>query len=158
MTMVKFPWTTWSVEATLFRWPSLLTTPSTTGKLYSLPGLWCDVSISHIDGLVQERRNSIALAMELRLSCFNPSKWHARSLVWDTSISMSCHAFSQTVFKKFISANCFERSLLIPCVFLETFKWPWAKGSTNIWLVYKISKSKIAVNFGCQSQCSFLYY
>ena len=27
----------------------------------------------HIDGLVQERRNSIALAMELRLSCTNPS-------------------------------------------------------------------------------------
>ena len=28
-----------------------------------------------VDGLVQERRNSIALAMELRLSCTNPSKW-----------------------------------------------------------------------------------
>ena len=27
----------------------------------------------HIDGLVQERRNSSALAMELRLSCNNPS-------------------------------------------------------------------------------------
>ena len=27
----------------------------------------------HIDGLVQERRNSSALAMELRLSCTNPS-------------------------------------------------------------------------------------
>ena len=27
----------------------------------------------HIDGLVQERRNSIALEMELRLSCTNPS-------------------------------------------------------------------------------------
>ena len=27
----------------------------------------------NIDGLVQERRNSIALAMELRLSCTNPS-------------------------------------------------------------------------------------
>ena len=26
----------------------------------------------HIDGLVQERRNSIALAMEFRLSCINP--------------------------------------------------------------------------------------
>ena len=26
----------------------------------------------HIDGLVQERRNSSALAMELRLSCTNP--------------------------------------------------------------------------------------
>ena len=28
-----------------------------------------------IDGLVQERRNSIANALELRLSCTNPSKW-----------------------------------------------------------------------------------
>ena len=28
-----------------------------------------------IDGLVQERCNSSALAMELRLSCTNPSKW-----------------------------------------------------------------------------------
>ena len=26
----------------------------------------------HIDGLMQERRNSIALAMDLRLSCTNP--------------------------------------------------------------------------------------
>ena len=31
--------------------------------------------IKQIDGLVQERRNSSALAMELRLSCINPSKW-----------------------------------------------------------------------------------
>ena len=29
----------------------------------------------HIDGLVQERRNSIALAMELCHSCINPSIW-----------------------------------------------------------------------------------
>ena len=28
-----------------------------------------------IDGLVQERRNSSALAMEFRLSCTNPSIW-----------------------------------------------------------------------------------
>ena len=27
----------------------------------------------YLDGLVQERRNSSALAMELRLSCINPS-------------------------------------------------------------------------------------
>ena len=27
----------------------------------------------HIDGLMQERRNSSALAVELRLSCTNPS-------------------------------------------------------------------------------------
>ena len=29
--------------------------------------------MDHIDGLVQERRNSNALAMELRISCDNPS-------------------------------------------------------------------------------------
>ena len=32
-------------------------------------------SYIHIDGLMQERRNSSALAMELRLSCTNPSIW-----------------------------------------------------------------------------------
>ena len=31
------------------------------------------MSEAYIDGLVQERRNSIADAMELRLSCTNPS-------------------------------------------------------------------------------------
>ena len=30
---------------------------------------------NNIDGLVQERRNSIANALELCLSCTNPSKW-----------------------------------------------------------------------------------
>ena len=31
-------------------------------------------NFKQIDGLIQERRNSSALAMELRLSCINPSK------------------------------------------------------------------------------------
>ena len=31
---------------------------------------------AHVDGLVQERRNSIANALELRLSCTNPTMWH----------------------------------------------------------------------------------
>ena len=33
------------------------------------------ISWNHVDGLVQERRNSIANALELRLSCTNPSMW-----------------------------------------------------------------------------------
>ena len=41
-------------------------------------------AVEQIDGLVQERRNSIADAMELRLSCTNPSNcyislWHQQS-------------------------------------------------------------------------------
>ena len=31
------------------------------------------IALTHFDGLVQERRNSIAYALELRLSCTNPS-------------------------------------------------------------------------------------
>ena len=31
---------------------------------------------AEIDGLVQERHNSSVLAVELRLSCINPSKWY----------------------------------------------------------------------------------
>ena len=48
--------------------------------------------IFHIDGLVQERRNSSALAMGLRLSCTNPSIWIyqimfiARVKAWISSI------------------------------------------------------------------------
>ena len=34
---------------------------------------WKGFDHTHIDGLVQERRNSIANALELRLSCTNPS-------------------------------------------------------------------------------------
>ena len=33
------------------------------------------MGMSYIDRLVQERRNSIANALELRLSCTNPSIW-----------------------------------------------------------------------------------
>ena len=36
----------------------------------------------HVDGLVQERHNSIANALELCLSCTNPSIWH-RSCIPD---------------------------------------------------------------------------
>ena len=35
--------------------------------------VWHGLYIQHIDGLVQERRNSIANALELRLSWTNPS-------------------------------------------------------------------------------------
>ena len=40
----------------------------------------------YIDGLVQERRNSIALAMELRLSCINPSICIVIAGQWDWEV------------------------------------------------------------------------
>ena len=41
---------------------------------YNIPKpTFTQFSQTHVDGLVQERRNSIAKALELRLSCTNPS-------------------------------------------------------------------------------------
>ena len=57
--------------------PGTLTGHSLRCQLYSLAHQWA--SIFHLplrfDGLVQERCNSSALAMELHLSCTNPSTW-----------------------------------------------------------------------------------
>ena len=39
-------------------------------KIFNVTSHMC--SDVHLDGFVQERRNSSALAMELRLSCINP--------------------------------------------------------------------------------------
>ena len=38
-------------------------------------GVWVEFLILYIHGLVQERCNSSVLAMELHLSCINPSRW-----------------------------------------------------------------------------------
>ena len=42
-------------------------------RLYVFYAFWKHVIVDYSDGLVQERCNSSALAMELRLSCTNPS-------------------------------------------------------------------------------------
>ena len=40
-----------------------------------------------IDELVQERRNSSALAMELRFSCTNPSIWYINVIItWRSDV------------------------------------------------------------------------
>ena len=38
---------------------------------------------SHLDGLLQDRRNSIANALELRLSCTDPSIYNVNIMVAD---------------------------------------------------------------------------
>ena len=51
-----------------------------TGVLLISTLHWHPVCHYHFDGLVQERRNSRALALELRLSCTNPSIWKSISI------------------------------------------------------------------------------
>ena len=45
-------------------------------RMYGMYVISKEISWNDIEGLVQERRNSSALAMELRLSCTNPSTWY----------------------------------------------------------------------------------
>ena len=75
-------------------------------KFQLIQGYWCVDGICRlhfivpdnmvnwpdIDGLVQERHNSSALAMELCLSCTNPSIWHITTQYDDTLSVMSLFA------------------------------------------------------------------
>ena len=69
-------------------------------------GRWCwfqtlhsKNGVRHIDGLVQERRNSIANALELRLFCTNPSILRPDWPKWQT-------VFSNAFFKKSVTLFC----------------------------------------------------
>ena len=66
---------------------------------------------SHIDGLMQERRNSIANALGLRLSCTNPS-------IWSMQIGKDSHAlvfaFSPDMFTYVPENNIMFPSLSSP--------------------------------------------
>ena len=58
------------------------------------------VSDHYLDGLVQERRNSSALAMELRLSCINPLIWSLMGPSishWDVGCKLSAHGPHYTI-------------------------------------------------------------
>ena len=65
---------------------------------------------SHFDGLVQERHNSSALAMELRLSCINPSIWQSQGVTAAQQL-LICHYGSTRLRPWFIqkSANEIQR-------------------------------------------------
>ena len=69
---------------------------------------------SHIDGLVQERRSPSALAVELRLSCFNPSIC--------TVIQDSDNSYSGQKIDKYQSGNT-NASMLI---YIVSFVMPHA--------------------------------
>ena len=61
-------------------------------------------TIPQIDGLVRERRSSIAYALELHLSCINPSKCH-----YDISFTMLMHPTKEVV--STTNYNHFSQSL-----------------------------------------------
>ena len=60
---------------------------TTTLDTYASPSTWDRLQYKqYIDGLLQEKRNSSALAMELRLSCTKPSIHRYHALLYDGMI------------------------------------------------------------------------
>ena len=84
-----------------------------------------------VDGLVQERRNSISNALELRLSCTNPSKWKhflradfhvslmvARTTCWTNTRVAGELRFHSLWFIHFSRPTCMWNSVeIFSCVF-----------------------------------------
>ena len=116
-----------------------------------------------IDGLVQERCNSSALVMELRLSCTKPSKWcialkihtiqefnninkHQPSWCWNR-ICTYIHIYIQI----YIQHGAVIMQLMFSKIFTKDTPWLIRKG--EIWAVY--CGSSIGMIF-CLSSCNYL--
>ena len=77
---------------------------SGSGLLGAKPLLETMLTYCQCDGLVEQRHNSSALAMEFLLSCINLSNWTLRNKLqrnfdWNTNYSIEGNAFENVVFK-----------------------------------------------------------
>ena len=72
-------------------------------------------SIYHVDELVQERCNSIANALELRLSCTNPSIYHVDELVQER-----CNSIANALELRLSCTNpsIYPRNTMLPATML----------------------------------------
>ena len=77
--------------------------------------------IPHIDGLVQERRNSSALAMELRLSCTNPSTCQRVQFYYCNNVP-KYHIARDNFFGTF---SCAVRSFINTRYSFQSKRWEW---------------------------------
>ena len=118
----------------------------------------------HIDGLMQERRNSIANALELSLSCTNPLTyklaqsvelleigntmmlwWHRYNvhILVPPSLArfvLSCHVCMSTAScQPHLSCGCMEMDLSIMVIWAWPKNWGFATSNTDICLFGCIS-------------------
>ena len=76
--LMRLAWQLSSEKRTVKTWKNRFMSMFTVIRLGMKMTKWFEMGlILQIDGLVQERRNSIANALELRLSCTKPSKWYS---------------------------------------------------------------------------------
>ena len=108
-------------------------TLNTMGKYSSWIHFWVlnianqnKTRVLYIDGLVQGRRNSTVLAMELGLSCLNPSIWESLQIVASSVKNLEYSGQTQSIpsllfhkqtslWPKNTEGNCIQLSLYIFC-------------------------------------------
>ena len=93
----------------------------------------------HIDGLVQERRSSIANALELRLSCTNPSTWCVQwNLPYNTPCTTPDFASATTRTLQWRHNGCDDVSNHQPhnCSRNRLFRHRWKKTSNSVSLAF----------------------
>ena len=82
----------------------------------------CWYNHNHIDGLVQERCNSIANTLELHLSCINPSIYNCTTaFIWSYHF---CCSYNQMLL---ISPSSFFFHPLIPLYLIGNTSWVLSK-------------------------------
>ena len=104
----------------------------------------------YIDGLVQERCNSNANALELPLSCTNPSIWHHEAQLNDvrlTSAGPQWLMFQHQVVLGHQQANCGLQSLTwIPPTFFRMFFRTFCQPNDVIQNGGEFLQNQVAVN------------
>ena len=107
---------------------------------------WISCGLSpNIDGLVQERRNSSALAMELRLSCTTPSLYWCKLSPWFPAIQTYvylcgvdiAHTVPSYCRKRRVSVNAMRRLLVVMVYLCHDNKHDSGK-----WLIHGIQNHK----------------
>ena len=89
-------------------------------------------TIQYIDGLVQEKRNSIANALELRLSCTNPStSYKSHKSIWDIPLSKFCFDIQWRLLC--LRQACFTEAVAASLISPWILWWPPAESHYNIY-------------------------
>ena len=117
------------------------------------PAAW--YSKTHMDGLVQERRNSSALAMELRLSCTNPSIYGAA-----TNCHQVCcmHWGHPSLFHAYTSLKSLLSWYKIVCMGDVLYRFIWIKSISMLSMHVQSATPAFSKKNYCSSYTEQLFW
>ena len=127
------------------------------GKTAELSVIWDAMMLTwhhwNIDGLVQERRNSSALAMELRLSCTNPSIYTVTWNMWQAFQSLISYVLVDQ------SQQLSTHTGAYHSIFTLSIKHVYNKQTKNTCILFNINTSSQATKYHMEwmETCSAIF-